>query len=128
MEATASISCQVDPMVPTPHRITRIIEETADTFTCELAAVDGRPLAFLPGQFNMLYIFGVGEIPISISGDPARPEVLVHTTRAVGAVTGALSKLDVGDVIGIRGPFGTAWPVTSATAEARPRWVTGMPA
>jgi hypothetical protein len=59
---------------------------------------------FRPGQFNMLYVFGVGEVPISISGDPDRPETLVHTTREVGAVTRAMRALRVGDAIGVRGP------------------------
>ncbi|MCP4633194.1 MAG: Ni/Fe hydrogenase subunit gamma, partial [candidate division Zixibacteria bacterium] len=66
---------------------------------------------FAPGQFNMLYIFGVGEVPISISGDPEAREVLVHTTRAVGNVTKVMNKLKAGDFIGIRGPFGTSWPI-----------------
>ncbi len=117
MEATAQTRCSSDPMVPMPYRITRIIPETSDTFTCELSSVDGTPMTFLPGQFNMLYVFGVGEIPISISGDPGAPDVLVHTTRAVGAVTGALSRLVVGDVIGVRGPFGTPWPLDIARTQ-----------
>ncbi|MDF1523930.1 MAG: FAD/NAD(P)-binding protein, partial [Trueperaceae bacterium] len=75
------------------------------------------PLRFAPGQFDMLYVFGVGEVPISISGDPARPERLVHTTREVGAVTRAMRRLRPGDAIGVRGPFGTSWPV--AAAEGR---------
>jgi NAD(P)H-flavin reductase len=80
-----------------------------------VAGARARP--FAPGQFNMLYVFGVGEVPISISGDPARPELLVHTIRAVGATTRALQRLRKGDWVGVRGPFGTAWPV----AEARGR-------
>ncbi|MCS6903682.1 MAG: FAD/NAD(P)-binding protein, partial [Candidatus Bipolaricaulota bacterium] len=70
--------------------------------------------AFAPGQFNMLYLFGVGEVPISISGDPAQPEVLVHTVRAVGAVTKAICALKRGEVVGVRGPFGSGWPLTEA--------------
>jgi NAD(P)H-flavin reductase len=62
----------------------------------------------------MLYVFGVGEVPISISGDPARPDCVVHTTRAVGPVTRALQRLHEGAVLGLRGPFGTAWPVEAA--------------
>jgi NAD(P)H-flavin reductase len=62
----------------------------------------------------MLYVFGVGEVPISISGDPDRPENLMHTTRAVGTVTKAMAELQKGDVIGIRGPYGTSWPVDRA--------------
>jgi NAD(P)H-flavin reductase len=105
----------LDPMVPESYRVRRVTKETADTFTLELRPVeDHRILPFEAGQFNMLYVFGVGEIPISISGDPAHPELLVHTIRAVGTVTNVMSTLKAGDVIGVRGPFGTAWPVKAA--------------
>lgn len=102
----------VDPMIPRPFVVRESREETHDTFTLTLAPpeTNGAP-AFEPGQFNMLYVFGVGEVPVSISGDPRQPEVLVHTVRAVGGVTRALQKLGPGDVIGVRGPFGSAWPV-----------------
>ena len=93
-------------------RVTRRVQENDDTFTVELTPVSARQHgAFNPGQFNMLYIFGLGEIPISISGDPADPDRLVHTTRAVGAVTRRMATLHEGDVIGVRGPFGTHWPL-----------------
>jgi NAD(P)H-flavin reductase len=99
-------------MVPEVWRIQRVRRETYDTFTVELEPANGRrELPFAPGQFNMLYVFGVGEVPISISGDPGGTERIVHTTRAVGAVTQALSKLRRGDVLGLRGPFGSYWPV-----------------
>ena len=62
----------------------------------------------------MLYVFGVGEVPISISGDPAQPEILVHTTREVGTVTRAMRALKQGDVVGVRGPYGSVWPVKAA--------------
>jgi NAD(P)H-flavin reductase len=93
-------------------RVTRRVQENDDTFTVELTPVSARQHgAFTPGQFNMLYIFGLGEIPISISGDPAVPDRLVHTTRAVGTVTRRMATLHEGDVIGVRGPFGTHWPL-----------------
>lgn len=93
-------------------RVTRRVQENDDTFTVELTPVSARQHgAFMPGQFNMLYIFGLGEIPISISGDPAAPDRLVHTTRAVGTVTRRMATLHEGDVIGVRGPFGTHWPL-----------------
>lgn len=96
-------------------RVERVQDETYDTFTLELRARDGSGVtSFAPGQFNMLYVFGVGEVPISISGDPAKPRKLVHTTRAVGAVTKAMRKLNRGDELGVRGPFGTSWPVEEA--------------
>ena len=71
-------------------------------------------MSFAPGQFNMLYAFGVGEVAISISGDPARPDVLTHTVRDVGPVSHALCAVRPGDTLGVRGPFGTAWPVEQA--------------
>ena len=65
----------------------------------------------------MLYAFGSGEVPISISGDPAEPSKLVHTIRAVGTVTRRLRELEAGDVVGVRGPFGTSWPVELAEQQ-----------
>ena len=107
-----------DPMLPRQYRVQRVRRETGDTFTLELDAQNGDGLfPFAAGQFNMLYVFGVGEVPISISGDPAKPRTLVHTTRAVGPVTKALSKLRRGDVLGVRGPFGAPWPVKEAAGS-----------
>lgn len=76
-----------------------------------LRLVDGRPFPFRPGQFNMLSLPGVGEAAISFSSDPAAPETFTHTVRAVGSVTRRLVALRPGDRIGVRGPFGTPWPV-----------------
>ncbi len=104
-----------DPMLVRPFIIRRIIKETADTFSLELTPQNGqRQFAFQPGQFNMLNVFGVGEVPISISGDAAQTARLIHTTRAVGSVTKAMSALRVGDIIGVRGPYGASWPVAEA--------------
>jgi NAD(P)H-flavin reductase len=101
-----------DPMVPELFRIGRVKSETEDTFTLELEPVaETTKISFLPGQFNMLYVFGVGEVPISISGDPADTSKLLHTTRRVGVVTKAMGLLKPGDTIGLRGPYGTPWPV-----------------
>ena len=101
-----------EPMMPRPFRVTDRFDETADTFTLDLSAADsGPPVAFMPGQFTMVYAYGVGEVPLSISGDPASPGTLTHTVRAVGAVTSALFNLRVGDEVGIRGPYGVGWPM-----------------
>lgn len=103
------------PMSPELYRVRRFSKETYDTFTLELEPKKGgRPLSFAPGQFNMLYAFGVGEAPISISGDPGKAQSLVHTVREVGTVTTALGKLESGDALGLRGPFGKGWPVEEA--------------
>lgn len=105
----------IEPMIPTPFRIQNVRRELGDTFTLNLTPADsGRLPRFAPGQFNMLYVFGAGEVPISISGDPADGSCLIHTVRAVGPVTETMMDLKKGDTIGVRGPFGTAWPVEEA--------------
>jgi NAD(P)H-flavin reductase len=114
MVSLISSTPRPNPMLPRPFRVARAIRETADVVTLELEAQEGPPLAFLPGQFTMLYVFGVGEVPISISGDPHKPERLVHTIRRVGPVTEALCQLRKGDVVGVRGPFGSSWPLEQA--------------
>lgn len=101
-----------DLMIPVPHRVERIRRETHDTFTVDLIPANGASVnSFAPGQFNMLYVFGVGEVPISISSDPGDCRSLRHTTRVVGAVTKAMGVLRQGDCVGVRGPFGSHWPV-----------------
>jgi len=105
-------------LVPRPCPIRRVLQESHDTFTLELDPGNGeRGGAFVPGQFNMLYVFGVGEVPISVSGDPGRPQVLVHTTREAGAVTQAMRRLRKGDSLGVRGPFGQPWPLQRAAGR-----------
>jgi len=105
-----------DAMLPMPLVIEKVDAETHDTFTMHLTPPEGG-MAFAPGQFNMLYVFGVGEVPISISGDPAHPERLVHTIRSVGSVTRELRALQPGDSVGVRGPFGTSWPLDEAKGK-----------
>jgi NAD(P)H-flavin reductase len=104
-----------DPMVPSFARLSRRRRETADTWTLSLEAdgPEGLP-GFAPGQFNMLYVFGIGEVPISMSGDPATPGPLVHTVRAVGPVSRALAAIRAGGMVGVRGPFGAGWPLQQA--------------
>ncbi len=103
----------VDPMIPNPWRVVNRWEETHDVFSLQLEPVEAKePLLFAPGQFNMLYAFGAGESAISISGDPNdKSGLLTHTIRRVGNVTTALSRLQKGDQIGLRGPFGNPWPM-----------------
>ncbi|MEO1444025.1 MAG: Ni/Fe hydrogenase subunit gamma, partial [Chloroflexota bacterium] len=94
-----------EPMQPVPWQVTGVTHETTDSFTLELEPTGNADvLPFLPGQFNMLYVFGIGEVPISISGNPNTPHQLVHTTRAVGTVTKAMRNLRIGDSLGVRGP------------------------
>jgi len=99
-------------------RVVSVEKETHDTFTLTVTPAEGQTLEpFEPGQFNMLYVFGVGELPISISGDPEDAERLVYTVRSVGQATHALVSRRPGDVIGVRGPFGTSWPVQAARGK-----------
>lgn len=118
MAAPASVpvpsSDAAAPRLPRPFRVLRVRRETADTRTVEAQAQDGGPMGFAPGQFAMLYAFGIGEVPISISGDPGRPAVLTHTVRAVGAVTRALAGLRPGQTLWARGPYGSPWPLDEA--------------
>ena len=99
------------PVIATVRRAHR---ETHDTWTL---AIEAGEFAFEPGQFNMLYAFGIGEIPVSFSGDPGEPGPLVHTVRAVGDVSRAITRLKPGDPIGLRGPFGTGWPVSDSVGS-----------
>lgn len=106
------------PMTSIRARVTAVVKETPDTFTLTVTPANGQELEpFRPGQFNMLYVFGVGELPISISGDPEQPQQLVYTVRSVGQATHALVSRKPGDVLGVRGPFGTHWPVEIARGK-----------
>jgi len=104
-------------MVPRLFRLADRRQDTADTFTMMLEPKDGVPLGFIPGQFTMLGAIGVGEVPISVSGDAEVAGPLQHTIRDVGAVTHALAGTSVGDVVGIRGPYGTGWDVTDGRGK-----------
>jgi NAD(P)H-flavin reductase len=98
--------------VSPPWRVTANRRESHDTVTLELEPPE--PFGFQPGQFNMLRVPGIGEVPISISGDPSRAGPVLHTVRDVGAVTHALCTARPGHQIGVRGPYGTSWPVQAA--------------
>lgn len=102
-----------DKLLPFEATIKWIKKETRDTATYALkinCKDIQRDYKFRPGQFNMIYIPGVGESPISISSCPSDVDLL-HTIRIAGDVTTAISKLKPGDIIGIRGPFGKGWPM-----------------
>lgn len=104
------------PLAPVPARVVSTWRETGDVFSFELEPPAG--YSFLPGQFNMLWAFGVGESAISVSGDPGDHARIVHTIREVGSVTRALSLLRPGDEVGLRGPFGRSWPLELPTSES----------
>ncbi len=103
--------------VPERFRVTSTRRETEDTWTLALESIGREGLEFSPGQFTMLYSYGAGEVPISVSGDPRRPGTLVHTVRAVGAATAAVCATPQGDELGVRGPFGRGWPIAEAAGR-----------
>jgi NAD(P)H-flavin reductase len=107
-----------EPMLPVPYRVADRTVETHDCVTLLLEPA-GQPLPrFLPGQFMMLAVPGIGEVAISVSGDPAATDGrLVHTIRAVGAVSTALHDARPGSIVGVRGPFGTSWDLGSAAGR-----------
>jgi len=103
-------STPVDPFEPVSYRVVEICQETVDVVTVVAAPVEvALPIA-APGQFMMVWAFGVGEIPISVSRMSADGHVVL-TVRAVGPVSSAVVGLEVGDLLGLRGPFGAAWPI-----------------
>lgn len=101
------------PMMPYPYLVRRRSRETADVWTLELSPLEGKPIEPEPGQFAMLYAYGVGEVPISLSSR-GRGGSLVHTIRDVGPVTAELCRMPRGATVGVRGPFGTTWPLEDA--------------
>lgn len=110
----------MNPYLPHEALILERIQESSSIFTLRLKFTDAAVHAnyrFHPGQFNMVYLHGVGEVAISIVSDPHDDSVVDHTIRAVGRVTRGLAKLAQGDRIGIRGPYGRGWPLS--TAEGR---------
>lgn len=111
---TCHSSIAADPWATFPVRIDEIIPECDGVATyrlTELSRPAGSTYRFQPGQFNMLYVPGVGESAISMSGDSERPDAWIHTIRVAGNVTRTISRLQVGETLGLRGPFGAGWPI-----------------
>ena len=117
---TPKVETTGDAYLPHPAKITAIKEEAYAITTYNVVFEDElrrEQYRFEAGQFNMLYLPGIGEVPISISSDPAEPQTLGHTIRFAGNVTRAIGRLNVGDIVGLRGPYGSAWPITRLYGE-----------
>jgi len=94
--------------------VVEYIEESPTIFTLRLRLTDAhhnQQYSFQPGQFNMLYLHGVGEAAISIVSDPQDETLIDHTIRAIGQITRGLQQLRKGDRLGLRGPYGRGWPM-----------------
>lgn len=109
-----AVPAAADPLTPRPFVVRAKRQETADTVTLWLEPRYGGALAFRPGQFTMMGVPGRGEVPISISGDPRGDGPLQHTVRSVGDASRALTRAAAGDVVLVRGPYGTGWQVERA--------------
>jgi len=105
-------SVTADWTEPQPWLVTSVRDEAPDVVT--LGFTPPAPFGFAPGQFNMVSLPGIGEVPISISSDPAAGTEVLHTIRDVGLVTKALCGLRPGQRAGVRGPYGTSWPLAEA--------------
>lgn len=106
-----------NPYLLQEAEIVERIDEAIGIFTLRLRFTDPtvqHAYDFQPGQFNMVYLYGVGEVAISIVSDPRDEQVFDHTIRVVGRVTRGLVQLRRGEYIGIRGPFGRGWPLQEA--------------
>lgn len=104
-----------DPMLPRSFRIVAKKDKRPDCVMLTVRPADGSACdVFAPGQFYMLYVFGHGEVPVSVSGDPAEADCLLFTVKEVGSVTSALCGLEEGGMLGLRGPFGSSWPLEAA--------------
>ena len=104
--------------MPSLSRIERIERETPDTSTYFLGAegISWRS-DYRPGQFVELSVFGIGEAPLCLSQSPTRSAFLEVTVRKTGSVTNRLHAYELGDVVGLRGPFGNWFPVESARGK-----------
>lgn len=111
---------RVSAHLPMEAEVVERVQESPTIFTLRLRFTDPTQHAayrFVPGQFNMLYLYGVGEIPISIVSDPEDETVIDHAIRVVGRVTRGFKELKAGDRIGIRGPYGSGWPLRQAERQ-----------
>lgn len=113
-----------DFLQPIPHLVTRKWQETGDSVTLGFRTEQSSLPSIAPGQFNMLYVFGIGEIPISMGGQSESEGELLHTIQGVGKVSQALCRMEPGDIVGIRGPYGTSWPMEKLK-EKNPMIIAG---
>jgi NAD(P)H-flavin reductase len=112
----APSAAHADPMAPVPHRVVARVVDAPKVVSLRVTPVGHALPPTRPGQFMMLWMFGIGEIPISVS-NTSTDGSLDFTVQAVGATSTAITEAEVGDVVGLRGPFGTAWPIAEAAGR-----------
>ena len=109
MTLTASGAVGDPLLTPRIHRVREVVSEIDDVVTLRVVPVDGPPAEFLPAQIGMVGAFGIGEAAISISSAPSTRSHHDYTIRRAGAITGALTSMEAGDQLWVRGPFGRPW-------------------
>ena|SRR5215208_277905 len=118
MTETAAWPAAPSAMTPVPYRVRSRVTENRDSATLCLEPVREPLPTPQAGEFMMMYAFGIGEVAISVSGDPSVTDgTITHTIRSVGAVSRALHDAQPGTVIGMRGPFGTTWGLAEAAGR-----------
>lgn len=106
--------------LPREAEIVKRVQESRTIFTLHLRFTDPeihQNYTYNPGQFNMLYLYGVGEVAISIVSDPEHEDLLTHTINRVGRVTKGLWEVREGQRLGVRGPYGRGWPLREAEGQ-----------
>jgi NAD(P)H-flavin reductase len=115
--SSVQVAPQRDPLCPFPADVIAVEPEAPSVSTFRLEFQDParrEQYRLQPGQFNMIYVPGVGEVPISVSGAPGEGPGIAHTIRFVGRVTHVLASAAPGTVLGLRGPYGRGWPIDRA--------------
>ncbi|MFH1615581.1 MAG: FAD/NAD(P)-binding protein [Planctomycetota bacterium] len=109
--------CKKKLYVPFMCKVEFVRDLTATEKLFRLTREDGRPFGHKPGQFMQVSITGIGEAPISVSSSPTRGDYLELGVRKAGTLTTAMHELKGGDVVGLRGPFGTFFDTDSMKAR-----------
>jgi sulfhydrogenase subunit gamma (sulfur reductase) len=120
MPSHSFIQVAPNAYLPKEAEVIEFVQETKQIFTLHLrltVPIEHATYTYDPGQFNMLYLYGVGEVAISIVSDPEHEDLLTHTINPVGRVTKGFAQLQVGQRLGIRGPFGRGWPMREAEGQ-----------
>lgn len=101
-----------EALIPMLGVVTDIRIDTPDVKTFRVVGLDGqKPFTHIPGQCAMLSIPGVGEAMFSITSSPTNTEFMEFSIKKCGCLTEWLHKMDVGQQICIRGPYGNGFPV-----------------
>ena len=105
-----------NPYIPKLTAIKGIVSENKvnDIKTLELEfnkEEDYNNFDYIPGQFAEISLIGKGECPIGIASSPTEEGSIKFTIKKMGTVTSGFHYCEIGDIVGVRGPFGNGWPI-----------------